>query len=65
MDLVISFFISADFLEDRPSKRMIANESELLLREAAQPDALNELAVQVLNRVEDKLTGKSLSRKGI
>lgn len=57
MDLVVPFLISTDFLEDRPSKRMIANESELLLREAAQPDALNELAVQVLNRVEDKLTG--------
>jgi len=46
----------ADVLEDRPLKR-VANESELIQRENTQPDAINELAIQVLNRVQSKLTG--------
>jgi serine/threonine-protein kinase mTOR len=48
-----------DGIEDRPQKRLIANESELIQRENTQPDAINELALQVLNRVQDKLTGIS------
>jgi len=46
-----------DGIEDRPQKRLVANESELIQRETTQPDAINELALQVLNRVQDKLTG--------
>src|SRR2546423_3072188 len=44
-------------LEDRPRGRIVTNESELIQRENTQPDAINELALQVLNRVQDKLTG--------
>ena len=44
--------------EDRPQRRAIASESELIQRENAQPDAINELAIQVLNRVQSKLTGR-------
>jgi serine/threonine-protein kinase mTOR len=47
----------AKVTEDRPQKRLIANESELIQRENTQPDAINELAIQVLNRVQSKLTG--------
>jgi len=43
--------------EDRPQRRVVANESELIQRENTQPDAINELAIQVLNRVQSKLTG--------
>jgi FKBP12-rapamycin complex-associated protein len=45
--------------EDRPQRRLMANESELIQRETTQPDAINELAIQVLNRVQSKLTGIS------
>jgi hypothetical protein len=47
--------------EDRPQKRPVANESDLIQRENTQPDAINELAIQVLNRVQSKLTGISTS----
>lgn len=53
----VSFDIFTDDLEDRPQKRLFANESELIQRENTQPDAINELAIQVLNRVQSKLTG--------
>ena len=46
-----------DILEDRPRGRVVTNENELIQRENTQPDAINELALQVLNRVQDKLTG--------
>jgi hypothetical protein len=36
------------------------NESELIQRENTQPDAINESALQVLNRVQSKLTGINL-----
>jgi serine/threonine-protein kinase mTOR len=48
---------SPNYVEDRPQKRLFANESELIQRENTQPDAINELAIQVLNRVQSKLTG--------
>lgn len=48
---------SPNSVEDRPQKRLFANESELIQRENTQPDAINELAIQVLNRVQSKLTG--------
>jgi serine/threonine-protein kinase mTOR len=48
---------NTNILEDRPQKRLVANESELIQRENTQPDAINELAIQVLNRVQSKLTG--------
>jgi serine/threonine-protein kinase mTOR len=48
-----------NFVEDRPTKR-VANESELIQRENTQPDAINELALRVLNRVQSKLTGSIL-----
>lgn len=47
----------ANVKEDRPQKRLVVNESELIQRENTQPDAINELALQVLNRVQSKLTG--------
>jgi hypothetical protein len=49
-------WISLILLDDRPAKRL-TNENELIQRENAQPDAINELAIQVLNRVQRKLTG--------
>lgn len=56
----IFFEVLANVIEDRPQKRLIANESELIQRENTQPDAINELAIQVLNRVQSKLTGMIL-----
>ena len=53
----ITLNIRTHITEDRPQRRLVANESDLIQRENTQPDALNELAVQVLNRVESKLTG--------
>ena len=53
----MTFEILANITEDRPQKRLVANESELIQRENTQPDAINELAIQVLNRVQSKLTG--------
>ena len=52
--------VLSDVTEDRPQRRPVANESELIQRENTQPDAINELAIQVLNRVQSKLTGKTL-----
>lgn len=49
--------ILANVTEDRPQKRLVANENDLIQRENTQPDAINELALQVLNRVQSKLTG--------
>lgn len=51
------FKILANVTEDRPQKRLVANENDLIQRENTQPDAINELALQVLNRVQSKLTG--------
>jgi serine/threonine-protein kinase mTOR len=53
----------ADNSEERPQRRLIANESELIQRENTQPDAINELAIQVLNRVQSKLTGIPSKRR--
>ena len=52
-----TFERNTNMLEDRPQKRLTVNESELIQRENTQPDAINELAIQVLNRVQSKLTG--------
>jgi serine/threonine-protein kinase mTOR len=54
------FEVLTNVIEDRPQKRLVANESELIQRENTQPDAINELALQVLNRVQSKLTGTIL-----
>lgn len=61
MASVYNIRIATNVIEDRPQKRLVVNESELIQRENTQPDAINELALQVLNRVQSKLTGATFS----